>query len=196
VLEAGATPAPSPTFVDVTLWPSDQVVGSNDLPPFETLTDASGNYSFSNVGPGTYTIQFGSEDPGFRSQWWRNKPSQAQATQLVVKLNKPRTGIDGTLPVQVLVPGTPRITGQARVGHILTVHSGVWKPNSVVFTYQWMRGGVAIADATSTTYVPTSADVGTQLTVAVTGTIPLADSQGLTDTEVTAPTAAVQAAVG
>jgi len=188
-------PATPDAYVDVTLWRSDQVATSSALPPLETRTDDSGNYSFAHVGPGTYTILFGSEDPDFRNQWWRNKPTQAQATPLVVRLNTPRTGVDATLAAAVLVPGTPRITGRARVGQTLTVKTGVWKPSIVVFTYQWLRNGVVIPKATGTTYVPTAADLGSELTVAVTGTIPIADAQGKTDTEVTAPTAPVKAAV-
>ena len=192
VVDAG-TPTTPDSNVEVVLWPSDQVPGNQFFPPLEAFTDASGNYSFANIGPGTYTVLFGEEGPNFESQWWRNKPTQAKATKLVVKLAKPSTGVNATLAPAVITAGTPRIVGQARVGITLTVKPGVWKPRSVIFTYQWLRNGVAISKATGSTYLLTSADVGAKLSAQVTGEIPAAESQGQQEVVTSAPTHKVRA---
>jgi len=68
------------------------------------------------------------------------------------------------------VPGVPMITGTAQVGQVLTANPGTWTPAPTTFSYQWLRNGVAIAGATGATYTPVAADVGTTLTVRVTGT--------------------------
>ncbi len=91
---------------------------------------------------------------------------------------------DGYLPVDltsaetaaVIVPvvpsvtaGTPTITGTAAVSGTLVAQPGSWTPAGVVFSYQWSTEGGPISGATSSSYVPTTADVGHRLTVAVTG---------------------------
>ena len=192
VVDAG-TPTSPDGNVEVALWASDQVQGKSATPPRQTNTDASGNYSFPNMGPGTYTIFFGEEGPDFLGQWWKDEPTQAKATRLVVTLNKPSSGVNATLAPSVIKAGTPRIVGQARVGRTLTAKPGVWKPKSIIFTYQWLRNGVAIPGAISTTYIPTTTDIGATLTIAVTGEIPATESEGRRQTVTSAPTRAVRA---
>ncbi|MDQ1574614.1 MAG: hypothetical protein QOH44_2173, partial [Actinomycetota bacterium] len=46
---------------------------------------------------------------------------------------------------------------------------GTWTPGTVTHTYQWLRGGVPIAGATSRIYRLTALDGGRKLTVTVTG---------------------------
>lgn len=64
---------------------------------------------------------------------------------------------------------TPTITGSARVGEVLTAVPGTWVPVATTTTYQWFRDDVIIAGATSATYRAVAADLGTALTVSVTG---------------------------
>jgi surface antigen len=61
----------------------------------------------------------------------------------------------------------PRVTGTAKVGSTLTVSPGTWTPTPTTLSYQWLAGGAAIAGATKTTFVPTSAQIGKALTVRV-----------------------------
>jgi putative cell wall-binding protein/peptidoglycan/xylan/chitin deacetylase (PgdA/CDA1 family) len=68
------------------------------------------------------------------------------------------------------VPGVPTITGTAAVGQVLTANPGTWNPVPATYTYQWFRNGTAIQGATAATYTPVAADVGTTLTVRVSGT--------------------------
>ena len=193
VLDSGDTPTPD-AYVSVQLWQADQVPGVNVIPPMQTQTDASGNYSFSNIGPGSYRVFFGASGAGFRSEWWKNKKSFATATPLVVTENKPSTGVNATLAPAVITPGTPRISGIAKVGSTLTAHPGKWKPGAVILiSYQWLRDGVEIPGGTAQTYVLTAADLGAKLTVQVTGEIPGFESQGVSEVETAGPTKKVKA---
>ena len=58
---------------------------------------------------------------------------------------------------------------QSVVGSELTALSGEWGPGDVSYSYQWSRDGSAIPGATSNTYVTTTLDAGTQVTVTITG---------------------------
>ena len=70
----------------------------------------------------------------------------------------------------------PSVTGTLREGQALTVSTGSWNPSATSYAYQWQRstttGGpwTAITGATSSTYVPGSADVNAYLRVLVTAT--------------------------
>ena len=66
----------------------------------------------------------------------------------------------------------PRITGKATVGTTLTASAGSWNPAPVELSYQWKRSGVAIADATTSTYELVLADKGKKITVVVKGAKP------------------------
>jgi hypothetical protein len=190
VVDSGSPEAPDGN-VTVVLWQSDQTVGEQDTPPFEAQTDASGNYSFSNIGPGTYTVDFAAGEATFVGQWWKDKRSQAKATPLVVKRNHPVSGIDATLAPAVITPGIPTISGHARVGATLTAKTGSWKPKSILFSFQWLRNGVVIPGEINSTYVPTSVDLGDRISVAITGEIPANESQGDTDTVTSSATAPI-----
>jgi hypothetical protein len=66
--------------------------------------------------------------------------------------------------------GTPVITGDEEISDTLTAASGTWTPTPDTFAYQWKRDGEDITDATNATYVLTADDMGTDITVDVTGT--------------------------
>ncbi|MGN7967907.1 hypothetical protein [Microbacterium sp. 22296] len=69
-----------------------------------------------------------------------------------------------------LTGATPTITGTTKVGSTLTAKAGTWAPAPVTLSHQWLRNGVAISGATSSTYKLTSADKGKRISVRVTGT--------------------------
>ena len=55
---------------------------------------------------------------------------------------------------------TPVISGTATVGSILTSTTGTWEGTApITYTYQWLRNGVNISGATSSTYTLVSADI-------------------------------------
>jgi hypothetical protein len=95
----------------------------------------------------------------------------------------------------VPVPGpapsiqAPTIVGVPRVGSTLTAVANSNAPEGGSYTNQWLRDGTAITGATQATYVPVASDVGHQLSVRATITLP-----GHTDA--TATSTAVTVALG
>jgi len=65
--------------------------------------------------------------------------------------------------------GQVAISGTVAVGSTVTATPSGWAPDDVVLSFEWRRNGSAIDQATWSTYVPTLADVGLPLAVAVTG---------------------------
>jgi len=63
----------------------------------------------------------------------------------------------------------PTISGQFIAGKVLTAVPGAWD-DGVALSYQWLRNGTQIDQATSSTYTLTGADAQAQVSVAVTGT--------------------------
>jgi len=64
---------------------------------------------------------------------------------------------------------TPLISGKAKVGYTLTAKPGSWQPAPVGLAFQWLRNGAAISGATNATYSLTATDLGTIISVKVTG---------------------------
>jgi len=84
----------------------------------------------------------------------------------------PISGTSAALVPQLGLPmtaGTPTITGSAALSYTLTSHPGTWDPADVALAYQWLRDGVIIPGATTSTYSPVGADAGRTLAVKVTG---------------------------
>lgn len=71
-------------------------------------------------------------------------------------------------PPELSAPA-PTITGAAVVGARLAVSAGNWEPEPVELAFQWLADGVVIPGATEPGYPVTVADLGRQLSVAVTG---------------------------
>lgn len=82
----------------------------------------------------------------------------------------PRTSTSVSLPEIPQVP-TPTVTGEARVGKVLTANPGTWTTGTTL-EYQWYRSGTAIRGATARSYKVVSADRRSELTIRVTGTKP------------------------
>ncbi|MDJ1114036.1 hypothetical protein [Microbacterium dauci] len=120
--------------------------------------------------------------PGVLSQTWRRAVDAGTFDVDAVA----RAYVDGTYKVwryvgskRVTVPafGTatmdvveqrPKITGTAKVGQRLRASTGTWPAGSKP-TFQWLRGGKAIAGAKGSTYTITAADAGAKLSVRVSG---------------------------
>ena len=76
--------------------------------------------------------------------------------------------VTGVAPYNTVAP---TITGTAQVGGTLTATNGTWGGTATItYTHQWYRNGVAIDGATGTTRVLAAADLGTRISVVVTGT--------------------------
>jgi hypothetical protein len=63
---------------------------------------------------------------------------------------------------------TPKISGLLKVGITIKATPGTWDTGTS-FTYQWLRDGVSIAKATSSSYKLTAKDKAHKLSVRVTG---------------------------
>ncbi|MBD8217005.1 metallophosphoesterase, partial [Microbacterium sp. CFBP 13617] len=69
-----------------------------------------------------------------------------------------------------LTSAPPTISGAAKVGSTLTAKAGTWTSGAAL-RYQWFAGAQPIAGATSATFLPKAAHVGSRLSVRVTGTL-------------------------
>jgi hypothetical protein len=78
------------------------------------------------------------------------------------------TGGSGAAPTPITAPS---ITGGHHVGDTVTANPGTW-PGTANYTYQWLRNGSPISNATGGAYLLTPADATKSLTVRVTATIP------------------------
>lgn len=65
----------------------------------------------------------------------------------------------------------PVISGTVKVGNTLSCSTGTWtSPTSITYSYLWLRDGVPIGGATSSSYLLVSADYNTEITCQVTAT--------------------------
>jgi hypothetical protein len=68
---------------------------------------------------------------------------------------------------------TPKVAGEPALGVTLTADTAGWGPSEVVFSYQWLRDGKSIKNATNASYTTdTKADKGKSVSVKVTGKLP------------------------
>lgn len=86
-----------------------------------------------------------------------------------------------TSPPQI-IPNAPQ------VGQTLTATNGIWTNSPISFAYQWKRNGAIILGASSSSYIPISADIGNTLTIAVVATN---SSSGVGAPAISVPTAPV-----
>ncbi|MFC0681645.1 S8 family serine peptidase [Lysobacter korlensis] len=91
-----------------------------------------------------------------------------------------------TLSPGTLTSPVPVVKGTAAAGHLLAAAPGTWGPAPVALTFQWLRDGVAIPAATSSTYRVSRADAGRLIAVTVTGA-----KAGYTTTSTTSPARAI-----
>jgi hypothetical protein len=115
----------------------------------------------------------------------RNATGSARAT------SRPTLAV---LAIPPAVTSSPTVSGTAQDGRPLTAGPGIWSGTQPInYTYQWQRCGSsgancsAIAGATTTTYTPTSTDVGSTVEVTITASN-MADSAAASS----APTAPVR----
>ena len=129
-------------------------------------------------------------------------PALTEGTELTYTLTvSPRDGTAGIAPATDtakvtatdVVPnatGKPGITGAAQVGMTLTAGTadimdadGLTTPG---YSYQWLKEGSDISGQTSSTYTPTSSDIGKNIKVKVDFTDDASNAESLTSDETTA----------
>ena len=146
-----------------------------------------------HANPATYTAYDGAVTPDFSYQWLRNGAVVSGAVSGDFVLSTADVGkaisvrvvasAPGHLPVtttsavtQLIGSSTSSLTGwdaQATVtvtqsGSVLTAAGDGVTATGVTRTYQWFRGGVAVAGATKATYTLAAADAGKAVHVVVT----------------------------
>lgn len=65
-------------------------------------------------------------------------------------------------------PATATVTGTFQVGHTVTADAGTWTPTADQVSYQWLRGGKPITNATQADYSLVAADADKVVTVQIT----------------------------
>jgi hypothetical protein len=99
-------------------------------------------------------------------------------------------GEAATPPAPVATASVPQVSGSPTVGDTLSATTGTFTGEELTYTYQWLLEGAPITNATSSTYVVTSPDIGKPLSVVVTAT-----NTGGNVSETSASSEAVKAAV-
>jgi len=147
------------------------------------------------ANPTTYTIEDGAitlsapSRDGYAFAGWAGTDLLAPTTTVTIPAGSfgdrayMATWEKVPVPVPVISFSKVTLTGVAKVGGRLTVTPSVARATS--FTYQWLRGGLPISGATKATYVPTAADRGQRLSVAVTASAPGLASVSSTSAAVT-----------
>lgn len=170
---ASAAGASSVVAAGVLIGPDPTVAGTTRVG--QTLT----------VLRGTWPI-----GTALRQQWLRNGAPITGATgykytltaadrgaRIAVRVTASKTGYDNVtkltprtavISLGTLTAPAPKISGTVRVGQTLTALRGTWTSGTTL-RQQWLRNGVAIPGATGTSYRLTSADVGRNISVRVTG---------------------------
>lgn len=91
----------------------------------------------------------------------------APASLVTNSLGIPLPGTEATTPTATT---PPTVTGDPKVGQVVTAVAPVWDVDGVDNAYQWQREGVAIPGAIVPTYTVTADDVAKAISVKVTGT--------------------------
>lgn len=121
-----------------------------------------GSTAISGATKATYTVQPADAGAALKVA--------VSATKVGYRAVSRTSAATGAVPRQIS-GSVPSISGAAKVGATLTAKPGTWAPVAVSLTYQWYRNGTAIKGATKPAYLAVAADLGTKLTVRVTGTL-------------------------
>lgn len=160
-------------------------------------TNENGEYTVTGLSTGSYKLEFYWKEspaerkacehaprciPKYITQYFNGQPSAATANTVGASEGNTTSGINVTMvPSAPVNTALPVISGTATAGSLLSCSNGSWTgetfslpmgwPLTSPFAYQWLRGGAAIAGATSSTYTVQTADLGQGLVCEVTASI-------------------------
>ncbi|MDQ0894717.1 carboxypeptidase-like regulatory domain-containing protein [Agromyces ramosus] len=150
------------------------VHGANGWTVKVTSVRADGTYTIDALAPGEYRLGFGTfkDTPGeFIEEWYSDAVDFDSATVITIADGETLTGFDAEIApfAETIVPGTVTIVGNAAPGETLTVHNGTWTPALDTTRHEWLRDGQPIEGTFWNQYTVTEADLGTRISVRVTG---------------------------
>jgi Domain of unknown function (DUF4347)/Bacterial cadherin-like domain len=147
-----------------------------------------------DAGQLTYAPVANASGTGYASFTFQVEDDGGTANGGINKDPSPKTMTIDVAPVNDAPVGLPTITGTAVEDQALTADTtGISDADGLgSFNYRWLRDGVAISGATSSSYTLATADVGHQIAVLVGYT----DGQGTDETLQSAPSAPVASAGG
>jgi hypothetical protein len=131
--------------------------------------DLSGAYEFLHLPPGSYKVRFSLG--GYFTQFFDDKPTEAEAEPVTVTAGHESSGVDATLIAKEAPTNVtpPLLSGVAKIGETLSCSNGVWSGNPPNFTYEyfWFRGEEEVEGAESSTYRLGVADAGESISCGV-----------------------------
>jgi hypothetical protein len=140
-----------------------------------TLTCANGSWSGT---PQSYAYQWLRDNVAISGQTATTYAVQPGDSGHVIKCRVTATNLGGstnatsngtTILTAPHNTAAPTISGNPVAGHTLICNKGTWTGSApITYAYRWLRNGVGIVGATSSTYVVKSADIGKQLRCRVT----------------------------
>jgi virginiamycin B lyase len=161
---AGGTPLWISSAGDGGLWFTDN--GADEIVRFDPSTHATQTYGSGQGVTGDATAD--AQDAS--GNLWFTEFDSDRVGEATTAPPRPPPPVNDEPPIDRTAPSVVTIAGPAGyVSQIRSCDSGTWT-GSPTFTYQWLRNGTAIAGATSSGYVFTSADDGQRLACQVTAT--------------------------
>jgi hypothetical protein len=133
--------------------------------------DDTGVYSSVALPPGSYVVSaldWGNSNPEVFSP---GSFAFANATPISLTAGQSRANVNFNLLTSLSSSPQPLILGQGGFGQTLSVQTGSWD-NGATLQIQWLRDGVAISGANSSTYLVGIADIGRPVSVSVRGALP------------------------
>jgi hypothetical protein len=150
------------------------VHGANGWTVKVTSVRADGTYAIDALAPGEYRLGFGTfkDTPGeFIEEWYSDAVDFDSATVITIGDGETLTGYDAEISpfADAIVPGIVTLVGNATPGETLIVDYGTWTPALVSSDFEWFRDGEPMGDDIWQQYTVTEADLGSRISVRVTG---------------------------